>query len=251
MSSYIICATPRSGSTLLCDLLANTGIAGRPNSFFRRESFVEWADNFNISVNNWRNTYSFDESYLSAVLRQGASGTSVFGMRLMWESLGELSKSLDWFYPNLSSDNARFQSAFKSPVYIYLSRTDKVAQAVSRLKAEQSGLWHVFEDGTERERLGVGQIPTYDVNKLSMFVAEAENNDVAWKHWFAQQGIEPLYLTYEELAAEPQPILGTVLSFLGLDPAIANKAKVNTSKLANDESLEWAIRFRRETLKYK
>ena len=35
--------------------------------------------------------------------------------------------------------------------YLHLSREDKLAQAVSDLKAEQSGLWHVFTDGSERE----------------------------------------------------------------------------------------------------
>src|SRR3954453_1014417 len=28
--SYLICTTPRSGSTLLCEALENTGVAGRP-----------------------------------------------------------------------------------------------------------------------------------------------------------------------------------------------------------------------------
>src|SRR4028119_1183918 len=34
MMSYLICATPRSGSTLLCDALGRTGIAGRPAEHF-------------------------------------------------------------------------------------------------------------------------------------------------------------------------------------------------------------------------
>ena len=34
MASYLICATPRSGSTLLCDALERTGIAGRPAEHF-------------------------------------------------------------------------------------------------------------------------------------------------------------------------------------------------------------------------
>ena len=32
--SYLVCATPRSGSTLLCALLAGTGVAGPPQEFF-------------------------------------------------------------------------------------------------------------------------------------------------------------------------------------------------------------------------
>src|SRR4051794_11021098 len=31
---YLVCATPRSGSTLLCELLTSTGVAGRPAEYF-------------------------------------------------------------------------------------------------------------------------------------------------------------------------------------------------------------------------
>src|SRR5919197_6386428 len=31
---YLVCATPRSGSTLLCQLLERTGVAGRPDEYF-------------------------------------------------------------------------------------------------------------------------------------------------------------------------------------------------------------------------
>ncbi len=244
--SYIICATPRSGSTLLCDLLADTGAAGRPNSFFRRQSFSEWANYFNVSVAAWGDEHEFDQAYLAAALRQGAGGTQVFGMRLMWESVGDLSKRLDSFYPDLTSDSARRQAAFGTPVYLHLSRKDKIAQAVSRLRAEQTGLWHVNADGTERERLKVGQAPVYDAQGLSKLVAELEEHDAAWASWFAQQRIQPVRITYEALTAEPQTTLATVLSALGLDPTIAGNVEPRTTKLADNESREWATRFRTE-----
>ena len=72
-------------------------------------------------------------------------------MRLMWESLAALTRRLDWFYPGLADDHARITSAFGQLQYIHLSREDKVEQAVSHLKAAQSGLWHAYADGTERE----------------------------------------------------------------------------------------------------
>ncbi len=31
---YFVCATPRSGSTLFCEALAETGVAGRPAEYF-------------------------------------------------------------------------------------------------------------------------------------------------------------------------------------------------------------------------
>src|SRR4051812_43620376 len=35
MSGLIVCATQRSGSTLLCELLKATGVAGIPNEYFQ------------------------------------------------------------------------------------------------------------------------------------------------------------------------------------------------------------------------
>jgi LPS sulfotransferase NodH len=44
IDSYLICATtPRTGSSLLCGLLDSTGIAGHPESYFRRQDEREWA----------------------------------------------------------------------------------------------------------------------------------------------------------------------------------------------------------------
>ncbi len=244
--SYIICATPRSGSTLLCDLLADTGVAGRPDSFFRRQSIPWWARHFNMSVANWGGEHEFDQSYLAAVQQQGSGGTQVFGMRLMWESVGDLSNRLGSLYPGLPSDSARFRSAFGSPSYVHLSREDKVAQAVSRLRAEQTGLWHIAADGTERERLKPGQAPIYDAQRLLEQVAELEVHDAAWVRWFARQRIQPVRVTYEALTTNPQAALATVLSALGLDPITAGTVEPRTAKLADGESREWATRFRME-----
>ncbi len=240
--SYIICATPRSGSTLLCDLLTDTGVAGRPDSFFNFEVF-DWAGYFNLSAANWNKKDEFDRSYLSAVHQYGTNGTSVFGMRLMWENLDSLCKRLNAIYPNLPSDSARFQSAFGTSLYLHLTREDKIAQAVSLLKAEQSGLWHVNADGTERERLKSAETPVYDSSELSKYIAELKQHDEAWMRWFDEQDIQPLHISYEALSVEPQVVIATILSSLGLDPTIAAAVEPRTAKLANSDSREWITRF--------
>jgi len=244
--SYIICATPRSGSTLMCDLLDDTGIAGHPDSFFRCQSIPWWAQHLNVSITDWADEHGFDQSYLAAVLKHGAGKTQMFGMRLMWKSVDGLSKRLGALYPDLPSDSCRFRSAFGPPIYVHLSREDKVAQAVSRLRAEQTGLWHVAADGTERERLKPALAPIYNARDLSEQVAELEEHDAAWLSWFTEQKIQAQRVTYEALSANPQSALATVLAALGLDPAIAETAKPRTAKMADNESREWATRFRVE-----
>jgi LPS sulfotransferase NodH len=199
-----------------------------------------------VSVADWGDEHEFDQAYLAAVQQQGSDGTQVFGMRLMWESVGDLSKRLGSLYPGLPSHSARFRSAFGPPVYVHLSREDKVAQAVSRLKAEQTGLWHVAADGTERERLKPGQALVYDARGLSEYLAELERHEASWANWFARQRIQPVRITYEALSTEPQATLATVLFALGLDPVIAGTVEPRTAKLADTKSCEWATRFRKE-----
>lgn len=241
--SYIICATPRSGSTLLCDLLTDTDKAGCPNSFFSDDFFTEWANKFNLSVDSWSGENEFDHSYLDAVINKGKGNSSVFGMRLMCESVLSLSERLKSFYPESKTDYYRFQSAFGNIKYIHLSREDKVAQAVSRLRAEQSGLWHIHSDMTERERLKTGHSPVYDFNKLSAFINQLEENDLAWSNWFIQQGIEPLHISYEELSTNPHVTLKSILSYIGIEFNIGSSITPRTARMANEESNEWIARY--------
>ncbi len=162
----------------------------------------------------------------------------------MWESVADLSKKLEKFNPDLTSDNTRFKSAFGRPLYLHLTREDKVAQAISRLKAEQTGLWHKFPDGTERERLNPGRQPAYDAEVLSRLVVTLEEHDRAWGTWFKQQNIKPMRITYEALSYEPRAVLRSVLYALDRDPAIAESVKPRSAKMADSKSQEWASRFR-------
>lgn len=246
--SYIICATPRSGTTLLTDLLSATGVAGQPDSFFRLQSFGWWADYLNVPNNEWADEVSFDRKYLTAVLEESIDATKIFGMRLMWRDFANLSNRLAVFNPGLLTDISRFETAFGPIRFVHLSRQDKVAQAVSRVKAEQSGLWHVDENGLERERLKSGQPPVYDAAAIAEQVAECEVHDAAWVNWFDQQKLQPVKITYEALSDNPRAILGQILSALGQDRTIARMVEPKTRKLADDGSREWASRFRAEGL---
>lgn len=246
-SSYILCATPRSGSTLLCDMLAATHVAGRPHSFFRQEDILEWADHWGVPRSNLADDPDFDRAYLAAMLRHGTDGTGIFGLRLMWGSVVDAFRRLDRLYPGLPDVPAQFEKAFGPALYVHLSRRDKVAQAVSRTRAEQSGLWHLGADGTERERTAPPQPAAFDAERIAALVDELQTDDAAWNDFFDTHHIEPLRLTYETLAADPQAALAGILSALGRDPEIAMTVNVRTAKLANATSREWVDRFLKRT----
>lgn len=240
--SYIICATPRSGSTLLCDLLAGSGVAGKPNSYYRRNSISDFVAQLNIPADD----PNFDQTYLAAILREGTQDTNLFGLRLMWGSLSELSACLDKIHPNLPNDMARLARAFGHPLYIHLSRQDIVSQAISRFKAEESGLWHLTADGGERERTGPPKTPIYDFAKIEIQRNEIITHNQNWTDWFAQHEIAPLHINYETLAADPHATLARILRTLDRDPTVAETVAPKSAKLATDESRDWATRFRDE-----
>jgi LPS sulfotransferase NodH len=244
--TYIICGTPRTGSTLLCDLLTSTKRTGAPHSFYRRQNILEWAEEWDLPAPGTMSEFDFKLAYLNAAIAAGKGGTEIFGLRLMRENLGELLAILDEIHPRLPSDKARLERAFGRILYLHLSREDKLAQAVSLIKAEQTGLWHVAPDGAEIERVGPAQEAQYDFQRIGRELAELEAYDDAWNAWFVGQGITPLRIGYDRLAIDPAATLISICGALGVQPPNVEDVRPGVAKLADAISLDWMRRYRLE-----
>lgn len=241
--AYIICGTPRTGSTLLCKLLAATGRSGDPHSFYRRQDVPEWAEEWKLAARNTMGELEFNVAYLDAAITAGKGDTGIFGLRLMRENLDELSAILDMIFPGLASDTARFERAFGRVLYIHLSRENKLAQAVSLVKAEQTGLWHIAPDGTEIERVAPPKEPRYDFERIKCEVAKLESYDAAWNIWFAEQGISPLRIVYEGLSSNPAAALLVICEALGVQAPAAGDVRPGVARLSDGTSLDWMRRY--------
>lgn len=248
LDGYILCATPRSGSTLLCGLLAATGRAGDPHSFFRREDITEWAAHWGLSPHGGLGEDSgFDRAYLHAAITAGRARTPLFGLRLMAETLPELTALLDRLYPGLPDDRARLAQAFGRLAFVQLSRGDLLGQAISLVRARQTGLWHRAPDGTDVERLGPPRAPRYDHAAIAAELARLKQAGAQWDSWFARQGITPTTLHYEDLAADPAAIVSKLCATLGIAPPPADEIRPGTARLADELNRDWAARFLSET----
>lgn len=242
--SYFLCTMPRSGSTMLCDLLTQTGVAGRPNSFFRPQSMADFAKEWNVPAQTLE---GFDQSYIDTAITQGTAGTGCFGMRIMWQNnMPGLLKRLGALYPEASTALEKLQAGFGPLKFIHLARADKVAEAVSLAIAEQSGLWHRNADGTELERIAPPAEPIYNAAQIHEAYREVTTGQDAWANWFAAQDITPIRVTYEALAEAPDTQLARILIFLGLDPGKAAGITPGTARLANQRNRDWTKRFRAE-----
>ena len=245
--SYIICTSPRSGSTLLCRLLKATGRSGNPNSYFHRPSLSQWLDAHDLSAQNYETDLDALHAIFQTAINTGKADTDLFGLRLQRHSFAFFTEQLERLYPDASSDKDRLKEAFGAILYIYLNRGDKLDQAISIVKAKQTGLWHKNADGSELERLAPHQEPQYDHEALQKQLTELTQFHNEWEDWFEAQGIEPHRITYDDLSANPQGSLAEILDLLGLDGSIAKSVETPTARLSDTINQQWASRFKTKT----
>ena len=242
--AFVICTSPRSGSTLLCKLLAATGISGNPGSYFHDPSLDAWEDYFGLPQQPSRRKRI--EAVIARALDKGTKDTGMFGLRLQRGSFDFFMQSLALLHPDATTDIARIEATFGSTCFIHLTRTDKVEQAVSLVRAEQSGLWHRAPDGREIERLAAPQDPTYDAARIAEAVDTFETYDADWHRWFEAQAVAPMRVTYDALARDPTGVLSEILGALALDRTRAESVLPEVAKLADATNRDWVARFRAE-----
>ena len=238
--SYLICATPRTGSSLLCGLLDSTGVAGHPESWFRRQDEREFAARWGIAgPSGGACGYA---GYFRAAVTAGSTANGVFAARIMWGTMDELTAHLSPVHPgHAGSASGLLSAAFGRTRFVYLRRGDVIAQAVSLLRAEQTGVW--FETVGERQEPTAE--PGFDFGQVRELVRQIEDANAAWEAWFAAEGVQLYRVLYEELDADPVGVASGVLGFLGLDLTAGRKISVRHKRLADDLNARWIESYRR------
>lgn len=245
--SYVICTTPRSGSTMLCKLLAATKIAGNPGSHFHEPSLSAWLGYYDLQGELFSSDEEALEAVFAAAFEVGKGETNIFGLRLQCDSFAFFTDQLRLLHPNFASDRERMKAVFGTTHFIYLKREDHLNQAISRLRAQQTGLWHLKADGSDLERKEPEHSGGYERQKIGAYIQQAITQNEEWVRWFAEQSIMPLAVTYTELSRNPQAALSRVLAHIGLDRAAGNAVPVQTRKLSDETSLAWRERYISET----
>lgn len=244
--SYIICTAPRSGSTLLCKLLAATDTAGNPDSHFHSSSLSDWLDDYGLERTNFASERDALRAIFMAAVARGKGDTDIFGLRIQQGSFDYFLQQLELLLPGHMSGKERIEAEFGPTLFVHLTRQDRLDQAISRVRAEQTGLWHRNSDGTELERLAPPQEPRYDPKAINHHMEEAVTFDEAWEKWFEREAVDPFRVNYDALSKDPQTVLAQLLSALNLDPAQAKFVEVPTAKLADALSSKWRDQFESE-----
>jgi trehalose 2-sulfotransferase len=201
--SYVICTTPRSGSNFHCEVLHSTGVAGRPDEYFWNDAF--WQERLGIP--------DF-AGYVERVFQDGTSPNGVFGVKLMWSYLDDLLPRLAEVAGLTGADPpAVLPAIFPNPRYLWLIRRDKVRQGISWYRAWKSDTWR-----STGHRPGPDVEPAFGYPEIKGLVEQAIRSDRSWQAYFEQYAVEPLIVTYEDLAADPGGGALQILRHLGLPP---------------------------------
>ena len=94
-----------------------------------------------------------------------------------------------------------------------ITREDKVRQAVSLWKAVQTQAWRQDGGGAAGERAE----PVFSFRAINFLVRQLTAHDASWDAYFLGLGVESLKVTYEELAADPDPVIRRVLAHVGAE----------------------------------
>jgi LPS sulfotransferase NodH len=239
---YLICTSPRSGSTLLCKGLAKTGRAGAPAEFFdhRAEVTAYWMYRFKIS----------DESeFTDGIVEATSTPNGIFGTKLHWTTYPDMHRALgDSLTPQVAdvrhrSLNELLHVKFSAVRYVWLRRRNKVAQGISHFRAARSDLWEIPR-GHLCETSGADDSVEFNFRMIDYCVAGANEYDWEWENHFMRHGLTPMQLVYEDLVASYDPTLRKVLDFLDVPHRDLPEAEPQLERIADAKSLEWEKKYR-------
>ncbi len=253
--SYLVCATPRSGSTLVCHALEETGVAGRPEEYFealrhsgrprRPEEYFVGVEDPSIRDHLGERAVGSEpqprsplwsraayDRYLEWAFEAGTTPNGVFGAKLMWGYFGDFVSLLRNVpaYRDVALAEL-LPTVFPDLTFVRVVRANKVRQAVSLWKAVQTATWREDQAGAKASSLEDDDSPPYrsfieehrpqlrfHYRAIEHLLKQILIEESRWDAFFEHSGIKPVLVLYENFAADYETSTLRLLERLGLSP---------------------------------
>ena len=234
--TLIICTTQRTGSNLLCEYLLTSWKLGWPAEWFNPPTVAEFKARLGLAES------APITAYREAIRADRSSPNGYFGLKLMWDHLlwlmPQAGERADPRAPRVAYDF--LHQFFPAPCLVLLEREDRLAQAISMVKAQQSGVW-IARQAEETQRAAPY---TYDPDAIRRALLEIETACSGWRRALANT--PHLYLSYESFLADPDRHLRALARYAGVADDFTYRVPDNIHVQRDARSEDWAQRYRAE-----
>jgi trehalose 2-sulfotransferase len=278
--SYLVCATPRSGSTLVCHALAETGVAGHPEEFFealrhsgrprRPEEYFLGVEDQSIRDHLGERSIGSEppprsplwsraayDRYLEWALEAGTTPNGIFGAKLMWGYFGEFVSLLRNVPAYRDVPLAELLPAvFPDLTFVRVVRANKVRQAVSLWKAVQTANWRedqasatagtVETDGSPPYRTFIEEHRPqlrFHYKAIDHLLGQLLLEEASWDAFFEHSGIRPILVLYENFAADYETSTLNLLERLDLAPPEGFEFEPQMKRQSDGINDDWTQRY--------
>lgn len=193
---YIVAITPRSGSSYLCDTMIGTKLFGRPG---------EALDQSSVCGNLKRIPGRTPDEYIRNAIRVRKTANKISGLKASWFQFKNFMEAMhDHTYLN----------GFK---YIFLTRRDLTAQAVSLYKATSSNVFHTNIQHSE-DALAKLDALDYDYEAIKGWFDHIVTQEKGWQDYFYNKRIFPLCISYEDIEEDIVRVLKRIATYIAVNP---------------------------------
>lgn len=179
--SIIICTVPRTGSSVLCAHIRSTSAMGNPREYLGHRR--------GMLGRRWDvDPHDFD-AYLDEVRRRTTTANGVFGVKVFYHQLARLGRE-GHLEPKSGLLKALAEKLGGEVYAVSLLRRNKLRQAISLVRARQTGQWAGGKASADTDRKPEGQA-AYDRAAIASSIVELVREEAAWSREFELSGMRP------------------------------------------------------------
>lgn len=234
MRKIVLCATQRSGSTMICEDMRNTGILGLPEEYF-----IPWV--------NYKNELNYNNQF-NNIQKRFSTPNGVFAVKIMADQLASIENGLTQGNINTSQEKIfpNIYNKLKDALWVYIVREDIVRQAISQLIAKKTGVNHAVANKNDSHFAGnllkgyrdnYNYNVKYDFDQLNSFLAKIVTDNILWNRFFSDWGIKPYLIRYESnLGVEPRYLYDMAdFAKVSMNKEVSPRKLVKLSNNKNEE----------------
>jgi LPS sulfotransferase NodH len=211
----------------LCAGLAQTGVAGQPTEYASRDDASTWGEYYGFASHL---EYFFRFPALSR------SSNGLLGVKLFWDQYVAWGLEANIYLRRDRNTFEAISSVVGPLVFLRLTRRNRLRQAISLVRARQTGRW------SSRDKRRAEVRPTYDAVAIERAMRELAEQDARWDREVHATGVPTLEITYESLASRYIDTITDVTRFLRVDPLRSPRVDPPLRQLSDALTEDWVRR---------